>query len=47
MFTKLAIFPSQDNVTIEVPQKTLVETIKAVQNSSASAGPHAFTTDSY
>jgi hypothetical protein len=39
-------FHLKDNVTIELHQKTLVETIKAVQNSSASAGPHAFTTDS-
>jgi len=39
-------FHLKDNVTIEVLQKTLFETIKAVQNSSASAGPHAFTTDS-
>jgi hypothetical protein len=37
-------FHLKDNVTIELLQKTLVETIKAVQNSSASAGPHAFTT---
>ena len=39
-------FHLKDNVTIEVLQKTLIETIKAVQNSSASAGSHAFTTDS-
>lgn len=39
-------FHLKDNVTVELLQKTLVETIKVVQNSSASAGPHAFTTDS-